>query len=64
MNAAPDGHGEAEFVSSLSDYAQIFMFLRRFGPLLALQPVSLADLEEFFLTRKLRVFTVNFDGLV
>ena len=43
---------EANPVSSLPDYAQIFTFLRRFGNILDLPPVSLNDLENFFLQGK------------
>ena len=52
MSDLQNGPKQADFVSSLPDYAQVFMFLRQFGELLALPPVSLSELEEFFLTRK------------
>ena len=55
MNDDCNGDKEADFVSALPDYAQVFMFLRQFGHMLALPPVSLSELESFFLTRKLNV---------
>lgn len=55
MNVVRDGTTRADLVSSLSDYAQVFMFLRKFGELLAFPPVSLSELEDFFLTRKFHV---------
>ena len=57
MSTTQDGEKEAASVSSLPDYAQIFMFLRNFGSLLAFPPVSLSDLENFFLTGKRFVYS-------
>ena len=37
-----------ETVSSLPDFAQIFVFLQLFGEALHLSPVTLKDLENFF----------------
>lgn len=50
MSGSPDGLKRASYVSSLPDYAQVFMFLRNFGTLLDLPPVSLSDLVDFFLS--------------
>lgn len=52
MSGSPDGLKRASYVSSLPDYAQVFMFLRNFGTLLDLPPVSLSDLVDFFLSGK------------
>lgn len=57
MTSTPDGFKEASFVSSLPDYAQIFMFIRNFGTLLALPPVSLSDLVDFFLSGKVYIYS-------
>lgn len=50
MSSALDGQKEAIFVSSLPDYAQVFMFLRNFGPIFEFPPVSLSSLVGFFLS--------------
>ena len=44
---------EEVLVSSSPNFAQIFMFLQNFGPLLAFPTVFLSDLENFFLRGKL-----------
>ncbi|CAI8019449.1 Remodeling and spacing factor 1 [Geodia barretti] len=51
MSAVQNGPKQGDLVSPLPDYAQVFMFLRQFGELLAFPPVSLSELEDFFLTR-------------
>ena len=50
MSDSCDGQKEAAFVSSLPDFAQIFLFLQKFGSLLMFPPVFLSDLENFFLS--------------
>ena len=50
MSSALDGQKEAIFVSSLPDYAQVFMFLRNFGTIFEFPPVSLSSLVDFFLS--------------
>lgn len=57
MSVVPDGEKEATFVASLPDYAQVFMFLRKFGSILSLPPVSLGDLADFFLRGKLYAYS-------
>jgi hypothetical protein len=61
MSAVQNGPKQEDLVSSLPDYAQVFMFLRQFGELLAFPPVSLSELEDFFLTRKFLVLQVALD---
>lgn len=39
-------------ISALPDFAQIYAFLQRFGPLLGLPSITLKELEDFFSSSK------------
>lgn len=51
MDTIPNVHEEEEesrAITSLSDFAEIFIFLQSFGPYMKLPKINLADLEVFF----------------
>ena len=65
-----DGNDEKDrrYISSLPEFAEIFLFLQIFGPLMKLRSVTLKALEDFFINGKLLVwgsifFTKAKDGL-
>ena len=47
-SAAGKRGGDGRAVSSLSDFAEVFIFLQNLGPLMGLGEVKLGELENFF----------------
>lgn len=52
----PKHEEEGAIISSLPDFAEIFMFLQNLGPYMKLSNINLIDLENFFREGKLSQF--------
>lgn len=46
--SVPEHGKEGAMISSLPDFAEIFMFLQNLGPYMKLSSINLIDLENFF----------------